>query len=660
WITAGIRIYCGEEKKNLKLKKEENLALKDYYSKYCKILNKVIVLAKKNSYDNYIRKSHNELKSTWKIINSETGRISKRNDLQDLIKKCKNQNAAEQINDYFISIGNKLINRDNGKHSNILDTEFLPYMRQAILNNYPKIHNKPSTPKEIEKIIKAFKTKDSCGYDQISMRIIKLSAPYISYPLSYICNKILQCGVFPDRLKYSVVKPIHKKGDKSTLANYRPISLLTSFSKIVERVMYNRLINHLMKYNIISPNQYGFQENLSTDNAIYTLINATLTALNNKLKVKGLFCDVEKAFDCVNHNILLHKLEIYGITGVSKKLYSQYLKDRYQCVSLKDSITFSSITSNWSKLQHGVPQGSVLGPLLFLLYINDLPQATVDTALSVLFADDTSLIVMDKSPDIMEAKLNASLINIDKWFKSNLLSINLLKTFTMQFITKNSVPTKASNSYDISDLVEASHLKFLGLEVDNILSWNIHIDSVINKLATVCFMIISVRPYMSGSSLVKIYHSLFHSILSYGIIFWGQATNTKKLFLIQKKAVRLMTGYSNRHSCRNLFRQLGILPLKSQYIYSVLLFVSKNSKLFTTNHDAHNLQTRQRSNLYLPTSTLTLYQKGVYFTGIKLFNNLPLEIKGMVGKYKQFKISLRRYLITHCFYDLEEYYSVNE
>jgi hypothetical protein len=169
--------------------------------------------------------------------------------------------------------------------------------------------------------------------------------------------------------------------------------------------------------------------------------------------------------------------------------------------------------------------------------------------------------------------------------------------------------------------VEVHHFKFLDLKIDDVLSWNIHIDSVINKLTTICFVIRSVRPYMTQSSLVNICYSLFHSVLSYGIVFWGQATNTKKLFILQKRVVCLMTGYGYRHSCWNLFKQLGILPLKSRYIYSVLLFVSKNWKLFTTNYDAHNLQTRQRNDLYLPISTLTLYQKGVYYSGIKLFNN---------------------------------------
>jgi hypothetical protein len=156
-----------------------------------------------------------------------------------------------------------------------------------------------------------------------------------------------------------------------------------------------------------------------------------------------------------------------------------------------------------------------------------------------------------------------------------------------------------------------------------------------------------------------IYYSLFHSILSYDIIFWGQSTNSKKLFTLQKRAVRIITGHGNRTSCRGLFKQLEILPLKSQYIFSILLFVSKNRNLFITNYDRHNVQTRQSDNLHLPTSSLTLYQNGAYFTGIKIFNKLPSELKGLVELPKIFKRTLRRYLVLHCFYKLEEFYCMN-
>jgi hypothetical protein len=168
------------------------------------------------------------------------------------------------------------------------------------------------------------------------------------------------------------------------------------------------------------------------------------------------------------------------------------------------------------------------------LYINDLPLATADNAISVLFADDTSLLVIDKSLDSLETKLNHSLINVNKWFKFNLLTVNLSKTFTMQFVSKNTVSTKTSTSLNANGIAEVHHFKFLSLKIDDVLSWNIHIDSVMNKLTIVCFMIISVRPYMTQSSLVNIYYSLFHSVLLYGIVF-GDRQPTPRSSLYYKK-----------------------------------------------------------------------------------------------------------------------------
>jgi hypothetical protein len=202
-------------------------------------------------------------------------------------------------------------------------------------------------------------------------------------------------------------------------------------------------------------------------------------------------------------------------------------------MSLKDNVSHCSVESNWSKILHGIPQGSVLGPLLFLLHFNDLSAAMEELVMTILFTDDTSLIVTDKSKDGLDIKLSVNIKIVDSWFKSNLLSINVLKTCCMQFITRNTTLIKSSISCKNNEIGEVCHLKFPGLEIDNTLSWNLHID-IVNKLTRVSFMIRSVKQYMSLSSLIMIYYSLFHSTLSYGIIFWGQASNSKRIFLLQE------------------------------------------------------------------------------------------------------------------------------
>jgi len=198
-------------------------------------------------------------------------------------------------------------------------------MEQAFIKPYPSMESKYTSTKEIEQIIKSLKTKNSYGCNEISTKILKLSGPFISSPINYICNKMLFWGVFPDRLKCTIIKPLHKNGDRCDVSKYRPISLLTSFSKIFETLMQRRILKHLTKYNILSTEQYGFRLGLRTDNATCKLTIEILNAMNNKLLVGGIFCDLEKAFDCVTHDILLSKLKFYGISDKDFRLYQSYL-----------------------------------------------------------------------------------------------------------------------------------------------------------------------------------------------------------------------------------------------------------------------------------------------------------------------------------------------
>ena len=241
---------------------------------------------------------------------------------------------SNSFNKYFSTIAENLLIKNTNKGIN---TDPMKYLRQEFKQIRSSITLKKVTNNEVDKIIYSLKVKISHGYDDISTKMLKSSDPYILSPLTYIFNKVLSTGTFPDRLKFSEVKPLVKKKDKEELFNYRPVSLLPSFSKIIEKITYKRLYNYLKDNNLLVDDQYGFREKISTENAVYTLLNYILSELDKRNHSGSLFCDLQKAFDRVNHEILLSKMKFYGILGTVNKLIESYLRNRYKRVLMNSN-----------------------------------------------------------------------------------------------------------------------------------------------------------------------------------------------------------------------------------------------------------------------------------------------------------------------------------
>ena len=317
------------------------------------------------------------------------------------------------------------------------------------------------TENEVEFEIRKLRENKSCGHDDIPPKLVKNISKYVIKPLTYIYNQSFLTGSIPDDLKVALVTPVFKANDKEEFSNYRPISVLPCFSKILEKLMYNRLLKYLDQNNILFPSQYGFRRKHSTNLATIELITKISQAIDNNENTLGVFLDLAKAFDTVNHEILLRKLDHYGVRGIVNKWFKNYLTGRKQIVKYK-SVQSQSLT-----ITCGVPQGSVLGPLLFLIYMNDVSRCSKKLSF-ILFADDTNLFYSHKNVDILYNTMNQELKNITSWLSCNKLSLNVKKTHFMVFKTKRK---KLDQVFEIKindqQIDKVNYTKFLGLYIDD-------------------------------------------------------------------------------------------------------------------------------------------------------------------------------------------------
>ena len=378
----------------------------------------MIKQAKKHYFKENFATAKGNMKKTWNLVNCAVGRVNKKSNIDFLISNDQVLNDTFKMcnvfNEYFINIVSELkYPVDQGNNLMLNCCRYLD-------RNPSTCYFKPITCTEIIDIVSNIKSDCSPGYDDISIKVKKKSIHVLCQPICAIFNQWLDLGIFPDDLKIARVFPVYKNGSSENVANYRPISVLPIFSKILEKCMYNRLFDFISKCNILSLNQYGFRPGHSTSSALIDFVH-TVTALDNKKYMIAMFLDLKKAFDTVDHAILLHKLELYGIRGIVLKLFESYLSNRKQYVEI------SKCKSQQGTISCGVPQGSILGPLLFILFINDLSKVS-KVLHCTMFADDTSLFLSHINYRDLHNLFNSELELISEWFYANKMIINVAKT----------------------------------------------------------------------------------------------------------------------------------------------------------------------------------------------------------------------------------------
>ena len=627
---------------------KEHVAFKKHRNSFTKSVRS----AKIKFFEKKCDEANGDSKKMWKVVRSATNQKPKPNVSPNFIKvktadhtikklECDTEIACE-MNRQFAGMGAKLADELGDT-----DAVFTDYL-QSPNPNLNRFFISAILESEVGKLIQELDEAKGVGIHKIPPKVVKWAAQLLIPILTKLFNKCIVAGVYPESLKIARVKPIFKGGNRNDTSSYRPISILSQFNRIFETLLRDRLYN-FMKDKLYRK-QFGFRPKNSTEHPVLDLKETILENCNKKLVSCIMFLDLKKAFDSVSHKILLEKLEYYGVKGLALKLFRSYLSNRRQATCIGESLSVFDL------IEWGVPQGSVLGPLLFLIFINDIPCAS--ELLTWLFADDTALVTSASSLEQLQTKMNIQIDKVHDWLLANKLSVHYIKKSQYMLINKNN-NTRINDEFELlmgnHVIARTNCYRYLGILVDDRLSWTEHINEVCSKLSQVAGTIFKVRNILSKQALMLIYHSLVGTKLRYGLICWATAHKflLKKVNVIHNKIVTYLTFKKRCTRPCPLYQQLKVLPLgilieieygKTMYKYQNKMLPQVFESYFQQPQHNHKTRFTSNNNYDLWRWNSAKEKSMLKYKGPKVWNDIPLPIKKAMS-IKVFIKKFRNHLI---------------